>query len=96
MPFFCRVDKGTADLDSFRAVAGGLTPFLAEVSLPSVSSDVLRETTPKKPTAGGLDGCGWREFKALPVAWFDRLASNLTLEEEERVWPEVFWTRMLL
>ena len=24
----------------------------------------------KKPTAGSLDGWGWRELKALPVAWF--------------------------
>ena len=28
------------------------------------------------------------EFKALPVAWFDRLASVLTLVEEEGVWPD--------
>ena len=56
MPFFCTVDKGVADLDSFRAVAGGLTPFLAEVSLPSVSSDVLCETAPKKPAWMVADG----------------------------------------
>ena len=27
----------------------------------------------KKVTAGGLDGWGWREFKVLPVSWFDGL-----------------------
>ena len=42
----------------------------------------------KKPTAGSLDGWGWREFKALPMAWFDRLASIFTLVEEEGVWPD--------
>ena len=42
----------------------------------------------KKTTAGSLDGWGWREFKALPVAWFDRLASIFTLVEEEGGWPD--------
>ena len=31
----------------------------------------------KKPTAGSLDGLGWREFKALLVAWFDRFSFYL-------------------
>ena len=35
-----------------------------------------------------LDGWGWREFEALPVAWFDQLASIFTLVEEEEVWPD--------
>ena len=42
----------------------------------------------KSPTAGSLDGWGWREFKALPVAWFEKLASIFTLAEEEGVWPD--------
>ena len=40
----------------------------------------------KKSTAGSLDGWGWREFKALPVAWSNRLAAIFTLVEEEGVW----------
>ena len=42
----------------------------------------------EKPTASSLDGWGWREFKALPVAWFDRLASVLALVEEDGGWPD--------
>ena len=123
MPFLCRGARESADLDTFRAVAGDLTPLLDEVSFlplsgdmlydavhldafrvvpekltpllgevqlpPPLSGDMLYEVVQKKkPTAGSLDGWGWREFKALPVAWFDRLASILTLEEEDGVWPD--------
>ena len=38
-------------------------------------------------TAGSLDGWGWRELKALPVAWFDGLALILSKVEEVVVWP---------
>ena len=83
------MEKGHADLDSFRAVAEELTPLLGEVQLPRLSGDMLYEVVQKKtPTAGSLDGWGWREFKALPVAWFDKLASLFTLVEEEGVWPD--------
>ena len=89
MPFFCRGEKGNADLDSFRAVAEELTPLPGEVQLPRLSGDMLYEVVQKKkPMAGSLDGWGWREFKALPVAWFDKLASLFTLVEEEAVWPD--------
>ena len=89
MPFFCRRERGHADLDSFRAVAEELTPLLEEVRLPRLSGAMLHEVVQKKsPTAGSLDGWGWRELKALPVAWFDRLASLFTLVEEEGVWPD--------
>ena len=89
MPLFCRGDKGNADLDAFRAVAEKLTHLLDEVHLPPLSGDMLYEAVQrKKPTAGSLDASGWREFKALAVAWFDRLASILTLVEEEGVWPD--------
>ena len=84
MPFFCRGDRGNADLDAFRAVSEELTPLLDEVQLPPLSGDMLYEVVQqKKPTAGCLDGRGWREFKAVPVAWFDSLASILTLVEED-------------
>ena len=39
-------------------------------------------------TAGGLDGWGWREFKVLPVSWFDGLARILSCVEDSGVWPE--------
>ena len=47
--------------------------------------DVVRRN---KVTAGSLDGWGWRELKALPLAWFDALACILRLLEEEGVWPD--------
>ena len=89
MPFFCRGDRGNADLDAFRAVAEELAPLLDVVQLPPLTGEMLYDVVQaKKPTAGSLDGWGWREFKALPVAWFDRLASIFTLAEEEGVWPD--------
>ena len=42
----------------------------------------------KKATPGSLDNWGWREFKALPVALFDWLASVFTLVEEDWVWAD--------
>ena len=89
MPFFCRGDKGNVDLDAFRKVAEGLTPLLPEVRFPPLTGEMLYDVVQSKsPTAGSLDGWGWREFKALPVAWFGKLASIFTLVEEEGVWPD--------
>ena len=89
MPLFCRGARGSADLDAFRAVAEDLTPLFDEVNLPPLSGDMLYDSVQrKKPPARSLDGCGWKEFMALPVAWFDRLASVLTLVEEDGVWPD--------
>ena len=63
--------------------------MLDEVHLPPLSGDMLYEVVrSKKPSAGSLDGWGWRNFKALPVAWFDKLASIFTLIEEEGVWSD--------
>ena len=89
MQFFCRRDRGHADLDAFRDVAEELTPMLDEVHLLPLTGDMLYEVVrSKKPTAGSQDGWGWREFKALPVAWFDKLASIFTFIEEEGVWSD--------
>ena len=86
---FCRGDWGHAGLDAFRAVADVLTPLLDEVQLPPLTGDMLYEVArAKKPTAGSIDGWGWREFKALPVAWFDRLDAVFTLVEQEGGWPD--------
>ena len=85
MPFFCRGDRGSADLDAFAAVAEGLTPLLDEVSFLPLSGDMLYGAVQrKKPTASSLVNWGWREFKALPVAWFDRLASYPHCDRERR------------
>ena len=81
--------SGHADLDAFRASAEGLTPLLDEVRLPPLTGDMLYEVArAQKPTAGSLDGWSWREFKALPVAGFDKLASIFALVEQEGMWPE--------
>ena len=91
MPFFCRGDRESADLGAFR-VAEDLTPLLDEVNLPPLPGDMLYDAVKRtKPTSGSLDGWGWRDFKALPVAWFDQLASILTLVEEDGVWPDGIW-----
>ena len=50
---------------------------------------MLFECVQKKlPTAGILDGWGWREFKYLPLAWFDKLAKILSLVGSSGVWPD--------
>ena len=52
--------------DAFRAVAEGLTPLCDEVNLPPLTGDMLYDAVKRKmPTAGSLDGWGWREFKAF-------------------------------
>ena len=53
----------------------------------------------KKSAAGGLDGWGWKELKALLPPWFDGLARILRLVEETGVWPDGllgFWFPQLL
>ena len=47
--------------------------------------DVVHKT---KPTAGSLDGWGWRELNCLPLAWFDCLAVILSRVELGGTWPE--------
>ena len=42
----------------------------------------------KGVSAGSLDGWGWREFKVLPVSWYDGLARILTKVEDTGVWPD--------
>ena len=54
-----------------------MVPLLPEVSLPRLTGEMLVGVVHRKgATAGSLDGWGWREFKALPVSWFDGLARN--------------------
>ena len=42
----------------------------------------------KGSTAGGLDGCGWRELEVLPVSCYDGLARILSKVEDVGVWPD--------
>ena len=50
-----------------------------------VLADVVQR---KSVTAGSLNGWGWREFKVLPLSWYDELARILTLVEDNGVWPD--------
>ena len=64
-------------------------PVLPEVGLPRLTGSLLADVVRKKKvTAGGLDGCGWREFKVLPVSWFDGLARILSCVEDFGIWPD--------
>ena len=62
--------------------------------LPPLTGDVLVDVVRKKKSAaGGLDGWGWKELKALPPLspphpWFDGLARILRLVEVTGVWPD--------
>ena len=56
------------------------TSRLDEVALPLLTGDLLFHCVQKKkPTAASLERWGWREFKSLPVVWFDKFAKILTL-----------------
>ena len=68
---------------------GGWLPVLPEVGLPRLTGSLLADVVRKrKATAGGLDGWGWREFKVLPVSWFDGLARILSCVEDYGIWPD--------
>ena len=55
--------------------------------LPRLLSGLLVEVVKRKGVAAGsLDG--WREMKAFPLPWFDRLADFLVVVGELGVWPE--------
>ena len=82
-PTFAALGKGRP------ALVEGWLPFLPEVALPRLAGEMLTEVVHRKgATAGSLDGWGWREFKALPVSWFDGLARILCQVEDTGVWPE--------
>ena len=85
MPYFSRSAKGSADLDDFSVeVVGGWLPVLDVFHRPPFTGDMLFGVVRRKrSSAGGLDGWGWRELKALPPSWFfDGLARTLRVVEE--------------
>ena len=73
LPYFCRSGQRETSLEEFSFEVDGWLPLLPVVNL---------------PTAGSLDGWGWKELKVLPVSWFDQLARILTLVEDNGVWPD--------
>ena len=82
-PTFAALGKGRPTLTD------GWLPLLPEVHLPRLTGQLLADVVHRKGvSAGGLDGWGWREFKVLPLSWFDELARILTKVEDLGVWPD--------
>ena len=83
LPYFCRSGQRETSLGEFNEEVGGWLPLLPEVSLPRLTGEMLAEMVHSKgATASSLDGWGWREFKALPVSWFDGLACIFSKVED--------------
>ena len=88
-PNFCRSGRRETNLEEFAHEVEGWLPVLPEFFLPRLTGGLLADVVHrKKVTAGRLDGWGWREFKVLPVSWFDGLARILSCVEDFGVWPE--------
>ena len=85
-PTFCRSGQKDASLEEFNLEVDGWLPLIPEISLPELTGETLADVVRRKgATAGSLDGWGWREIKALLVAWYDGLARILA---NVGVWPE--------
>ena len=57
--------------------------------MPWLTGQMLADVVHRKgATASSLDRWVWREFKVLPVSWFNDLARILSKVEEIGVWPE--------
>ena len=89
LPYFCRSGQRETSLDEFGFEVDGWLPLLPEIHLPRLIGQMLADVVHREGvTAGGLDGWGWREFKVLPLSWFDGLSRILTKVEDLGVWPE--------
>ena len=87
LPYFCRSGQRDTSLEEFDREVDGWLPLLPEVDLPWLTGQMLADLVQRKgSTAGSLDRWGWREFKVLPVSWFDELARILTKVEDLGVW----------
>ena len=88
-PISVVLDEGRPTLRNSLERLRAWLPVLPEVELSRLTGSLLAEVVRKKKvTAGGLDGWGWREFKVLPVSWFDGLARILSCVEDFGVWPD--------
>ena len=89
LPNFCPSGQRETSLEEFSREVDGWLPLLPEVDLPRLTGQILADVVKSEgATAGGLDGWGWREFKVLPVSWFDELARILAKVEDVGVWPD--------
>ena len=89
LPYFCRSGRRETNLEEFAHDVGSWLPVLPEVVLHRLSGSLFADVVHrKKVTAGGLDGWGRREFKVLPVSWFDGLARILSCVEDSGIWPD--------
>ena len=86
---FSRCGQRDTSLEEFNQEVVGWLPLLPEVALPQFTGQMLADVVTRKgATVGDLDGCGWRELKVLPVAWYDQLARILTVVEDTGVGPD--------
>ena len=86
LPYFCRSGQRETFLEEFTQEVDGWLSLLREVSFTRLTGEMLAEVFHREgATAGSLDGWGWREFKALPVSWFDGLARILSKVENTGV-----------
>ena len=75
----CRSGQRDTSLEEFDREVDGWLPLLPEVELLPLTGQMLADAVQRMgATSGSLDGWGWREFKVLPVSWFDGLARILT------------------
>ena len=83
LPYFCRFGQRDISLEEFDREVDGWLPLLSEVHLPQLTGQMLVDVVQRKGvSAGSLDGWGWREFKVLPLSWFDELARILAKVED--------------
>ena len=68
-----------------RKLVAGCLSWMRLIFLRSLGTELHDVVQHKKPTGGSLDVWGWRDFKALPVSWFDWLAVVLSRVELDGV-----------
>ena len=69
-------------VDQFLAFVHPFSAQEAVIDLPRITGqDLLDVARALRSTAGGLDGWGWNDVKALPLPWFSGLAVLLNMVE---------------
>ena len=57
-------------MDGFLRGIGDWLLTLGKISLPKLTREMHYDAVGAKfPSAGGFDGCGWNDFRALRVGW---------------------------